>query len=86
MDLRPEVDLLLQRRGLAPGTCAHPYDLSTLLIAQEAGVIITDGRGQPLEAPLDVETRVAWVGYANSSIQAQIEPLLLRALERRGLI
>jgi fructose-1,6-bisphosphatase/inositol monophosphatase family enzyme len=86
MDLRPLVEPLLQQRGLVLGACAHPYDLSTLLIAQEAGVIITDGRGQPLEAPLDVETNVAWIGYANSSIQAQIEPLLLRALAQRGLI
>jgi fructose-1,6-bisphosphatase/inositol monophosphatase family enzyme len=86
MDLRPLVEPLLQRRGLALGMCAHPYDLSTLLIAEAAGVIVTDGRGQPLNAPLDVETEVAWVGYANASIQAQVEPLLLRALTRRGLI
>ena len=86
IDLRPLVEPLLRRRGLALGMCAHPYDLSTLLIAEEAGIIVTDGHGQPLDAPLDVEAEVAWVGYANSSIQAQIEPLLLRALARRGLI
>ena len=86
MDLRPLVELLLQRRGLALGMCAHPYDVSTLLIAEEAGVIVTDGYGQPLDTPLDVATEVSWVGYANSSIQALIEPLLLRTLARRGLI
>ncbi len=86
MDLRPLVEPLLRRRGLALGMCAHPYDLSTLLIAEEAGVILTDGRGQPVDAPMDVESEMAWVGYANSSIQAQIEPVLHRALARRGLI
>jgi fructose-1,6-bisphosphatase/inositol monophosphatase family enzyme len=86
LDLRPLVEPLLQRRGLPLGMCAHPYDLSTLLIAEEAGVIVTDGRGQPLDAPLDAETDVAWVGYANPSIRAKIEPLLQRALIQRGLM
>ncbi|MGO8951458.1 MAG: inositol monophosphatase [Ktedonobacterales bacterium] len=85
MDLRPLVGPLLQRRGLSLGMCAHPYDLSTLLIAEEAGVLVTDGRGHPLDAPLDVETNVAWVGYANASVRAQVEPLLQLALSKRGL-
>jgi len=29
---------------------------------------------------------VAWVGYANAEVRAQIEPLLRAALERRGLL
>jgi fructose-1,6-bisphosphatase/inositol monophosphatase family enzyme len=84
-DLRPFMESALIKRGAALGICSHPYDLCTELIAREAGVIVTDVRGEQLRAPLNVEADVAWAGYANEQIRAQIEPLLLRALERRGL-
>ena len=35
---------------------------------------------------LSTEPDVAWVGYGNKAIRAQIEPLLRQALERRGLL
>ncbi len=41
--------------------------------------------GQPITVPLDVDSDVSWVGYANEKIQQQIEPLLQAALKRRGL-
>lgn len=85
-DLRPLLETLLARRGLALGLCCHPYDLCTELIARELGVIIRDPAGQPLQAPLNVEADVAWAGYANAHIQAQIEPLLQAALRKRGLL
>jgi Inositol monophosphatase family len=84
-DLRPLMEQLLERRGQALGICCHPYDLCTELIARELGVMVTTERGQQLAAPLDVETDVAWVGYANAAIRSQIEPLLQRALDGRGL-
>jgi fructose-1,6-bisphosphatase/inositol monophosphatase family enzyme len=68
------------------GMCCHPYDICTALIAREAGVVVTDAAGQPLQAPLDVKTDVAWVGYANEHIRNQIEPLLHAALRKRGLM
>lgn len=85
-DLRPLMERAAQRRGLRLGICCHPYDLCTTLIATELGVIVTDGSGGLLRAPLDVEADVAWAGYANEHIRQQIEPLLLAALKRRGLI
>lgn len=85
-DLRPLLEPLFERRGLAPGICCHPYDLSTELIARELGVLVTGVSGERLSAPLDVETDVAWVGYANDAIRRQIEPLLQQALRRRGLL
>jgi fructose-1,6-bisphosphatase/inositol monophosphatase family enzyme len=85
-DLRPLMEQLLRRRGQALGICCHPYDLCTELIARELGVIVTDERGKRLAAPLDVEADVAWVGYANEAIRRQIEPLLERALNERGLL
>ena len=85
-DLRPLMEPLLNRRGLTLGICCHPYDLCTELIAREMGVIVTDARGETLRAPLDVETNIAWAGYANSYIQQEIEPLLQRALASRALL
>jgi hypothetical protein len=85
-DLRPLLEPVLAKRGLVLGICCHPYDLAAELIARESGVIVTDALGRPLQAPLDVEADVAWVGYANDAIRAQMEPLLQEALRRRGLV
>ena len=85
-DLRPLMEKILAARGATLGICSHPYDLCTELIAREAGVIVTDVRGERLSAPLTVDADVAWAGYANEHIRAQIEPLLKKALDRRGLI
>ena len=78
-DLRPLV------KSASPPLCCHPYDLCTALIACEAGVIITDPSGAALDAPLDLTTDVAWVGYANEALRRAIEPVLQGALRRRGL-
>ena len=66
------------------GLCVHPYDAATMLIAEEAGVVLTDGLGHPLDGPLDTTTGLSWAGYANKSLQAQIEPLLTQFLRARG--
>ncbi len=84
-DLRPLIEMVLNRRGLALGICCHPYDMCTELIAREAGVIVTDERGGPLSAPLQVGPDISWAGYANDAIRREIEPLLRDALKRRGL-
>lgn len=84
-DLRPLVEPLLRQRGHSLGLCCHPYDLCTELIAREAGVIVTDAQGQPLSAPLDVFSDVAWIGYANAAIRDQIAAVLAAVLAERGL-
>jgi fructose-1,6-bisphosphatase/inositol monophosphatase family enzyme len=83
-DLRPLLRSLLSRRGLPPALACHPYDICCALIAEESGVIVTDADGRPLDAPLDVDAEVAWAGYANERIRAQIEPLLQDARRARG--
>ncbi len=85
-DLRPLMEQPLAQRGLSLGICSHPYDLCTELIARELGVIITNAHGKMLNAPLNVDADVDWVGYANAHIQAQIEPLLRAGLDSRGLL
>ncbi len=85
-DLRPLMEPILKRRGLSLGICCHPYDVCTELIARELGVIVTDVHGANLNPLLHIEADVAWCGYANEQIRAEIEPLLRRALETRGLL
>jgi fructose-1,6-bisphosphatase/inositol monophosphatase family enzyme len=85
-DLRPLIETRLKKRGLALGICCHPYDVCTEMIAREAGVIVTDERGEMLKALLSIEPDVTWVGYANAQIRREIEPRLREALRRRGLV
>ena len=72
-DLRP---VFYAAQGQPEGLCCHPYDCATMLIAEEAGVILTDERGQPLDGPMDTTTGLSWVGYANAGIRGRIEPHL----------
>ena len=82
-DLRP---LLYRIQRQPPGLCCHPYDCATWLIAEEAGVILTDGLGAPLDGPLDVTTGLSWAGYANQRLRTRIEPVLTMFLEERGAV
>jgi fructose-1,6-bisphosphatase/inositol monophosphatase family enzyme len=85
-DIRPLLQPIVASRGLPPSLCCHPYDICTALIAQECGVIITRPNGEPIDAPFDVDSDVAWVGYANESIRERVEPVLHAALAKRGLL
>jgi hypothetical protein len=76
----------LRQRGKQLGLCCHPYDLCTELIARQAGVIVADARGSRLDAPLDVSTEVAWVGYANQAIFEQVAPVLSELLAAGGML
>lgn len=85
-DLRPLTAGIVAERGETLGHCCRPYDICTASIAEALGVILTAPDGGPLDIPLDVETNVAWVGYANDAIRKQVEPVLREALLKRGLI
>jgi hypothetical protein len=84
-DLRPLVAPIVIARGRHPGHFCHPYDLCTKLIAEEAGVIVTGPQGGQVMAPLDTESDVAWVGYANRHLHAAIEPVLWQLIEEFGM-
>jgi fructose-1,6-bisphosphatase/inositol monophosphatase family enzyme len=80
-DLRPLVPMLKQT-----GLCCHPYDLCTELVAREAGVIVTNEHNQPLDAPLDVDSKLAWIGFANAALAQQIMPHLQRLMRAHHFI
>ena len=84
-DVRSLLYEMLAREGKPTGHSCHPYDICTALIAEEAGVIVTDGRGRPLDAPLDTTTDVSWIGYANQAIRTEVEPVLQALLKKFGL-
>jgi len=67
-DLRPLVD--------PDAFACHPYDVCTAMLLEEAGGVVTDPRGGPLDAPLDTTSPVAWAGYANPELAARIGPVL----------
>jgi hypothetical protein len=79
-DLRPVVGQVAVRSGRNVGLCAHPYDLCTYLIAQQAGVLITDPAGAPLSYPLATDVDCGWIGYANQSLRDEMEAPLRSAI------
>jgi len=67
---------------VAPDALAcHPYDVCTAMVLEEAGGVVTDPWGEPLDAPLDTTSAVAWVGYANPALAARIGPILAELVD-----
>ena len=62
------------------GLCCHPYDCAALVCATEAGILLTDAAGDPLDGPLDTTTGLNWVGYANAALRRRIEPVIRQFL------
>lgn len=85
-DVRTALYRKLAGEGGWTGHCCHPYDLAAHLIGAEAGLIITGIDGNPLDAPLDTTSPVDWIGYANSEIRSQVEPVLKKLFVKYGLI
>src|SRR5690606_32177172 len=81
-DLRP---LFYRIQNQPAGLCCHPYDCATILVAEEAGVVLTDGLGNRLDGPLNTTTGLSWAGYANQALHDRIQPLLTRFLLDHGI-
>jgi fructose-1,6-bisphosphatase/inositol monophosphatase family enzyme len=77
-DLRP---LALRKLGYPSALVCHPYDICTSLLLQEAGGVVETPEGEPLRAPLDTTSAVAWMGYANAALAEQVRPVLSRLLK-----
>jgi hypothetical protein len=90
-DLRPLFDRIREVQtdrastGLACGLACHPYDLSGRLVAERAGVILTNGFGEPLDAPMNVTDPVHWCGFANERLQDAILPVIREWLAEHGI-
>ena len=80
-DLRPAFYTLQKQ---PEGLCCHPYDCATMLIAEEAGVVITDAAGKPLDGPFDTTTGLNWIGYANPSLRDRLQPVVKAFLAGGG--
>ena len=72
-DLRPAFYAL---QNQPEGLCCHPYDCATMLIAEEAGILLTDAHGNPLDGPLDTTTGISWIAYANETLRQKIAPVI----------
>lgn len=55
-DLRP---LAHRRLGIESALVCHPYDICTCMLLEEAGGIVEDPWGRPLDVPLDMLGGVA---------------------------
>ncbi len=86
VDIRPNMNHLLRRKGQATMLCSHPYDFATWLIAREAGAAILTPSGDPFEAPAIANAEIGWIGFANQKLAEQYRPLLLEVLHRHELI
>jgi len=86
-DLRPLFyEIIHKQTGTTVrGVECHPYDVAGLLVAKQAGLIVTDGFGKPLDCPMDVHTGVHWCGYANEALQKAIQPVVVGWLEEKGV-
>ena len=82
-DLRATLYSAFERKARRTGHVCHPYDLAAHLVGDEAGIIITDAAGDPLDAPLDTTHRCDWVGYANPAIRNEVAPVLTRLIRER---
>jgi hypothetical protein len=79
LDVRPLVHAKL---GAASSLACRPYDIVTCCIAQEAGCVVCDPFGGPLDAPLDTTTNVAWACYANARLAAHLIPIVREEVRR----
>jgi fructose-1,6-bisphosphatase/inositol monophosphatase family enzyme len=86
-DLRPLFYRILEKRSsiVIRGLECHPYDVAGALVAKQAGVVITDGFGRPLQPPLDVHTGVHWCGFGNEVLAKLIQPTITEWLADYGL-
>jgi len=86
-DLRPLFYRIRERQGAgaARGVECHPYDLGGVLVAKQAGIILTDGFDNPLDCPLNVHQGIHWCGYANETLRRQIAPVIRDWLVHHGI-
>jgi hypothetical protein len=76
-DIRP---LVFHALDLESSLVCHPYDACAWLLLKKAGVVFEHPLGGFPDAPLDTETGVAWIAYANETLAAKARPVLQKIL------
>ncbi len=74
------------RGKMRGGHVCHPYDLSALLVAEEAGILITGVDGKPVNAIMDATLPVDWLAFANQAIYDEVYPVLRGLIQKYGLV
>lgn len=73
----------LAEKRARPTMTSKPYDVSgALLVAREAGCVVTHPDGSELDFPLDVTTHIGFVGWANQATRRRLERHLAAAIGR----
>jgi fructose-1,6-bisphosphatase/inositol monophosphatase family enzyme len=85
-DLRPLLYNRLAREGKTIGLVCHPYDVAAHLIGLEAGIIVTNELGEPLNPVLDTTSPVGFMLFANEHIKNQVQPILQQLLVKHALL
>jgi hypothetical protein len=76
-DLRP---LIFHALDLESSLVCHPYDACAWLLLKKSGVVFEHPLGGFPDAPLDTESGVAWIAYANETLAAKARPVLQKIL------
>ena len=72
----------LAPRYEVPVTTSKPYDCAgAIVVAREAGCVVTGATGAELDFPLDATTPVSFVGWANAATARRLAPHLAAALD-----
>lgn len=79
LDVRP---LAHRALGVTSSLACRPYDVVTWLVAHEAGCVVCDPLGAPLDAPLDLSTNVAFACYANRRLADSMIPIVRDEVRR----
>jgi 3'-phosphoadenosine 5'-phosphosulfate (PAPS) 3'-phosphatase len=85
-DIRANLEKFQIQKGKKLPLCTHPYDLSASLIAEEAGCVLVNLEGKPLDYPLDLDTNCSWICYANKDLFSKLHPVLVTEMKSLSLI
>ena len=76
VDIRSLLEKYMASKNKALGLCAHPYDLCTFLLCQEAGGVISRVSGDKFDISLNTDINVDWIGFSNQELFDKYQGLL----------
>ena len=79
-DLRPLVFRVLDMEWSS--LVCHPYDACAWLVLTKAGAVYEHPLGGFPDAPLDTESGIAWIAYANTALASLARPVIAKVLHQ----